>query len=118
MSSTIAGRKEEEDRSAREEGREGRAREERRELTNDLIRMFPRRLESLLEELLEQLETRTGDSSHDVDVLLQFQAAKRRDQPEVELRSERRGRTIVSLNGAASNPMFPGLFESMKPKSM
>jgi len=77
--------------------------------------MLPRRLESLLKQLLEELEPRTGDSSHDVDVLLQ----KRTQTNQLKLeRRETKERTIVSLNGAASKPMFPGLFESMKPKSM
>jgi len=52
--------------------------------------VFPRRLEALLEKLLEKLEPRTRYSSHDVDVLLQVQ--RRRGSKDARTKGRSRGR--------------------------
>lgn len=89
-----------------------------RRRTDDLVRMLPCSLKPFLEQLLEQSEPRRIDTAHDVHILLETTRGQTGQHEANCARVRSRRRTMVSLNGAASKPMFPGLFESMKPKSM
>jgi len=89
---------------------------EPRLLTDNTVGMFSSGFKSFLEKLFEMGETRRIETTHNLNVVLYYQATR--------LSVSKRGFcsikfTIVNLKGAASKRMFPpGELLSMKPKSI